>query len=582
MRTPLVCFALLAITVLADGDPPLLITDVTVIDAERVAEHQTVLVQDGRIAYVGRNRSFPALAGSRTLEGHQRFLIPGLIDAHVHFFQSGGLFARPDVFDLRKLKPYEQEVADTKAALGANFRRYLRSGITTVLDIGGPRWNFEVRRAAAADPFAPRVFVAGPLVSTVERPQLDLGDPPIIKAGSADEARALVRAQTDEKPDYIKVWYVAQTPEDVERNFPVVKAAAEEAHRLGFPVAVHATELETSRKAVEAGADLLVHGVMDKPVDDAYLALLKAKGVIYCPTLSVREGYQEISNQRLHFTPAEWVWADPRVLNTLTELPRARELLTPARQKLLDERPELPSNAIALANLKRVWDAGIPVAAGSDAGNPGTPHGPGLYRDFELMVQAGLTPRDVLKSATLGGARVVHRKDLGLIKAGYAADLVLLDADPRASVRNLGQIVAVVARGALRLPAEILPESAADVVWRQALAYNVRDAAVFAALHASDVVVYDGEQVVLRGRGALELQSEARFAAQPLARVRIVDELVEGDTVVQHREESGDGGPQRRTIVTFQVVDGQIARVWNAATGRPAPARAASPGSGGG
>src|SRR3546814_7838595 len=81
-------------------------------------------------------------------------------------FQSGGRYARPGTLDLREVVPYEQEVANTRANLEDTFRRYLRSGITTVLDAGGPMWNFDVREQARSTRYAPRVFVAGPMIST--------------------------------------------------------------------------------------------------------------------------------------------------------------------------------------------------------------------------------------------------------------------------------------------------------------------------------------------------------------------------------------------------------------------------------
>ena len=134
--------------------------------------------------------------------------MPGFIDAHVHFFQSGNLYTRPDAVDLRAVVPYASEVARNKARLPATFKTYIASGVTSVVDIGGPFWNFDMRDAAQRTAAAPRVSVAGPLISTIDDPPLDLGDPPIIKITSADEARALVRRELARRPDYIKVWFI--------------------------------------------------------------------------------------------------------------------------------------------------------------------------------------------------------------------------------------------------------------------------------------------------------------------------------------------------------------------------------------
>src|SRR5262249_10632166 len=137
-----------------------------------------------------------------------KFILPGYIDAHVHFFQSGDLYTRPDAADFNSIRSYKDEVAWVKTHLNDVFARYLRSGITSVVDVGGPFWNFEVRRTANSTIKAPRVAVAGPLISSVSRDKLDLGDPPIVQINTVDEARKFVHKLLDQKPDLIKIWYI--------------------------------------------------------------------------------------------------------------------------------------------------------------------------------------------------------------------------------------------------------------------------------------------------------------------------------------------------------------------------------------
>jgi hypothetical protein len=137
------------------------------------------------------------------------------------------------------------------------------------VDIGGPFWNFEVRKMAGATPKAPRVAVAGPLISSVSRPQLDLGDPPIVKIDGPDQAREFVRKLAPNNPDFVKIWYIVDKDHPVDSFRPTVRATVEESHAHKLRVAVHATELETARAAVEEGADVLVHSVYDKEIDDA-------------------------------------------------------------------------------------------------------------------------------------------------------------------------------------------------------------------------------------------------------------------------------------------------------------------------
>ena len=105
-------------------------------------------------------------------------------------------------------------------------------------------------------------------------------------------------------------------------------------------------------------------------------------------------------------------------------------------------------SAIALQNLRRVWDAGIPVVMGTDAGNIGTLHGPSVFREMEIMTQSGLSPLQVLRSATSNGAKAMGmERDIGTLAAGKLADLVILDADPLADVMNLSKIHRVIKDG---------------------------------------------------------------------------------------------------------------------------------------
>jgi len=409
----------------------------------------TILIQDGRIAAVGPAATVATPSGAKVIDGHGKWVIPGLVDAHVHFFQSGNLYTRPDGADFNKWMPYAKEVARNKARLPATFKVWIASGVTSVVDIGGPFWNFEVRDAAWKAPVAPRVHVAGPLISMVDRPQLDLGDPPIIKITTPEEARALVRRELARKPDYIKVWYIHRKDDDLAAQEAIVRATAEEAHAAGVRLAVHATELVVAKSALRAGADYLVHSVDDEPLDDEFIALALRNKALYCPTLFVVMGYRYAFSNTWKATPAEERLADPEILAMMHDLDRIPKDMIPERiAKLMAAPPEVKLSAIAAANLRKVRDAGIPIAMGTDAGNVGTLHGPSVFREMDLMAQAGLTPLEVLRAATVGGSVAMGLQDeIGTIEQGKAADLVILGADPLADVANLARIDRVIRAG---------------------------------------------------------------------------------------------------------------------------------------
>src|SRR5205809_196864 len=422
----------------------------------KVLLNATVVIDGDKIERVAIGKQDASSLGKQ-IDCAGKFILPGYIDTHIHFFQSGDLFTRPDGADLNSVRPYKDEVAWVKSHLNDVFPRYLRCGITSVVDVGGPFWNFEVRKTATATAKAPRVAVAGPLISSVSREKLDLGDPPIVKIDTPDQARQFVRKLAEQKPDLVKIWYIVDKDHPVESFRPIVRATIEESHAHKIRVAVHATELETARAAVEEGADVLVHSVTDKPVDDAVVKLLKERHTILCPTLVVFERYGRTFSHQLNLTPEEKAWGNPEVIASLdvTKIPPDK---LPDRIKNALAKPNEALDRIkktydiALPNLKRLQDAGITIAAGTDAGNIGTIHGPALFREFQLMKEAGLTPMQILQCTTVnaaqlfGGGTGAHT---GRIEKGYFADLVVLNSNPADDIAHASDIESVINNGVL-------------------------------------------------------------------------------------------------------------------------------------
>ena len=149
------------------------------------------------------------------------------------FLSVGGLLRDPMRVDLTSVRPYKDEVAFVDKNLRDTFARYLRCGITSVVDVGGPMTNFRLPKLAKEIGVAPRIAVAGPLISSVARPQLELnGDAPIVKIDTPEQGVRLVQKLAKRGPDYVKIWYVVSPESPVEKFRPIVHAVIAESHRL--------------------------------------------------------------------------------------------------------------------------------------------------------------------------------------------------------------------------------------------------------------------------------------------------------------------------------------------------------------
>jgi imidazolonepropionase-like amidohydrolase len=422
----------------------------------KVLPNATVVINGDKIERVSMGKQDAASLGKQ-IDCVGKFILPGYIDTHVHFFQSADLFTRPDGADFNSVRQYKDEVGWIKSHLDDVFARYIRCGITSVVDVGGPMWNFEVRQKANSTAKAPRVAVAGPLISSVSRGKLDLGDPPIVKIDTPDQAREFVRKLADKKPDLVKIWYIVDKDHPVDSFRPIARATIEESHAHRIRVAVHATELDTARAAIEEGADILVHSVIDKPVDEAFVKLLKDRHTILCPTLVVFERYGRVFSHQLNLTPEEQKWGNPEVIASLdvTKIPQDK---LPDRIKAALADPKTAMDRIdktyevALPNLKKLEDAGVTIAAGTDAGNIGTIHGPALFREFQLMKQAGLTNMQILQSATTNAAKLFGGETgahIGKLDDGCFADLVILKSNPVEDIASASDIDTVIKSGVM-------------------------------------------------------------------------------------------------------------------------------------
>jgi hypothetical protein len=217
-------------------------------------------------------------------------------------------------------------------------------------------------------------------------------------------------------------------------------------------------------------------------------------------------------------------------------------------------------------NLKMMQEGGAIVAAGTDAGNIGTLHGPAIHRELELMVEAGLTPREALVAATSRAALVFSSEpEFGTVAEGRLADLLILDADPLTDVTNLRRIHRVVKGGVVLDPEEVLPPSPETVVQRQVEAYNARDIDAFLSFYAEDAVIrrLPTGEISWDSREAMRPRYAKRFSENPELHCTITQRVVHGEWVVDHELVTGvKDRPRVRAVAIYEVRHGLIQNVW--------------------
>ena len=520
----------------------------TVINPEGTAsiENAVILIADNKIIQVGRSGEIEIPKDVNIINTKGKWIIPGLIDSHIHFFQSAGIYTRPDIIDLRKYVPYvEQELAQIRERILDTFARYLRCGITSVVDMGGPFWNFEVRELARKTDLAPRVAVAGPLISTYQPDALTTDDPPIIKVNTIDEAKALIQKQIEKKTDFIKIWYIVRSGQKPEDHFPLVKAIADESHKHGVKVIIHATKLETAKAAVKAGADILAHSVRGKLVDDEFIKLLKDRNVIYSTTIIVNEGYMEALSKQITLSKIEHELANPCIVSTLFDLYELPEDVDPKKSENWINRRKLRIEQNQ-KNLKILQDAA-------------------LFREFELMSDAGLSPKQILTAATINNAKLMGRQDeLGTIEQNKLADLVILNSDPLLDIRNTSDIYLVVKDGNSYQPQDIIKKSIQDIVQQQVNAYNAQDIEAFLATYSPGIKIYNHpDSLRISGLDEMRQRYGSLFQKTPSLHVKIVNRIVLGNYIIDREKVTGFTNSRvKHAVVTYYVHDGLIQKVW--------------------
>lgn len=397
-------------------------------------ERGRVLLEGGRIREVGPEGG-PLPEGVPVTDLAGLYLIPGLIDSHVHIGGSAGGSASSGEFMPPRL------IRDLQV--------YLALGVTSFVSMTDDVDDLKrLREAVAAGTMrAPRPFFSGPGITApgghpakffVFVPGLD--ERMTRQVDSEEEAVAAVRELSEMGVDVVKLFLEGGWVGD---SFPVLRerafrAAIRTAKELGLRTTVHVDGDRHARLAIDAGADGLEHVPPDLSAET--MALMKARGVTLTPTLAAFEGLAVSMTVSPITDPLVLEWVAPSIVDSLKSpdswITRVRK--SPEAVAYYTDRYEK-----ALGAVRRAVAAGVPIVAGSDAGNPAAFHGPGLHRELELLVREGMAPSSALVAATGAAARRLENGDVGRIAPGAFADLVVLGADPSRDIRALRDIRSV-------------------------------------------------------------------------------------------------------------------------------------------
>ena len=376
----------------------------------------TIIVRDGKIVEINRG-SVSTGAGTQIIDLSDKTVMPGLIDLHVHLTgDPGGDFWK------RTTEP-----TDWGVVVGAkNALLTAKAGFTTVREAGSSQYSaFSLRRGTAEGVIpGPRIIAAGPALAIVgghgdttgfTEPVNDLLASGYSCTGAVECAEKVRRASRAGS-DIIKITatggVLSQQGRGLEAHFTDVemRAIADTAHSLGLKVMAHAHGARGIEAAARAGIDTIDHGTF---ADEAALKVMKANGTVMVPTLMAFKGVEEGLGKGI-YTPV----VETKIRETLGSVGKA------------------------VAAAKKM---GVPVAFGTDAGV--FPHGRNA-EELQLMVDAGLTNREALASATTIAAQTLGMENqIGRIAVGYSADLIAFDGNPLDDVRVLEKIDWVMVRG---------------------------------------------------------------------------------------------------------------------------------------
>jgi len=410
----------------------LLIENVTLIDGtgRPPVAGASVLIDGDRIKQISRN-SIDSPSKTRRIDGTGQYLIPGLMDMHIHL--RGGVEVTPE-----GLKTSHDRAKGIRA-----LHSYLYAGVTSIYDAGNDSdYILKLREdERGGDIVSPRIFATGAIVTY---PGSHGSGELSTLVDSWPEAIPALDAHIARKPDILKLTYEERgwgaRPMIPILPVDLMQRIISYYNDRGIRTTVHTSSEYRARQAIFAGIDTLAHPIIQGPVTDDFARLMGAKKIPMVSTLTIGENYSRLAEHPEYLD-------EPLYRATLTS--EEIEILKTEKRREYQERKWTwwmkIMTTIAQENVRKINAAGGVLVAGTDQSS-----GPALHRELELMSDAGIPASDIIRIATLNGAIFLGKeRELGSIEEGKIADMVLLAADPTADINNTKKIVQVIKGGQL-------------------------------------------------------------------------------------------------------------------------------------
>ena len=385
------------------------------------SQPSTLYVEDGKIIEI-TNAGASAKQADTIVDAQNKYAVPGFIDLHVHLGASGSNYGKEFQY-----LPVE-----------SHFNSNLYLGVTSIVDLFSFDNTLNEAKNLAAIKASPNLFYAGVLFTNPGGHGTQFGGR-ALEVTSFEAIDGLWKQHIARKPHVTKAVIETFGGHGSSLTDEQLTEIGKRSKAAGLPYFVHVSTLKDGKRAIRAGATALAHGINTEPVDDEFIALMVKHNVGYIPTLAVYQNHNAEHEEQHISKNTSLLAAVPNKLQhcLFDKVPQPSTWKNIAWKK----------KDIAYKNLIQLARVGVTIGSGSDAGNPYTLHGSSLHNELQALSRSGLTPAQVINSATIDAAKIINAPALGQLKKGFQASFILLEKNPLNDIAQLSNIQSIYKSG---------------------------------------------------------------------------------------------------------------------------------------